>query len=840
MALVVVLALLLGHSAGAFSGFPQGSDAWGHFSKVHLLMANFPHVEWNDAWYSGLPYFQGSYPPLYHALVALGAFLSGAAIPSAMTAVTAASVIVTAVCFYGFVRVLTSSRPAGLVAALLLLGTPAYWALILDDGMYPRLSGIAWLSVALLGAALHLRRRSRWWLVLTAVATAGALSSHPIVGGPGALLVAAMLAFGPGPTAAVAYDRTRAFALGTGGLAAYFYLPLLLTYHGQQTRLYYPPLPLKALFWPQEPPSYIHALSPVLVPAGLAIATALILLARVGRLRLAARGPAILAGVCAAMGLAWLIYARIGAWKIESVNGLKPSDTLVFIGLLLAAGCALGLGALLKTGLGTAGGRALGVSGLLVAGLSVAVTAPMLPKSRHEPNDVSKRSLIATFPREATAQHEFRVAAPVDFASDWINARYDVPQVRGYQAQAIPHLDWQVWLEDALKEPRWSPPERQFLVDWYGVRWVYAGPGPTKFAPYEQEPRSFTRLASTSVGPDFRVYRYRRPGAILTARSTKTVLVLGDDSHYNTTLRAIAPAGESSKGTIPIHGGRFIDSYSRQELAQFDAVLLYGASASDPAKAARLLAQYVRDGGGLVVDGADARGLVDELGRRGAPVPVTQTIPYQVRASWQMSPQPTSLVRGIQFNAFSPPTYLQHRPWAVATAIRLQPWAHWDLASGTGEVMASGRYGAGKAVWVGMNLPFHVSVFRNPVESRFLTQILAAIARRRQVADPQFAARFVNAERREIRVTAGGTGVLLKETASDQWHATLNGSETRIYRAGPDMMYVPIGTARRPVQLVFEYRTGTVERLGFALTAAAVLALVGFGLRRRRGRRRRT
>jgi hypothetical protein len=129
-----------------------------------------------------------------------------------------------------------------------------------------------------------------------------------------------------------------------------------------------------------------------------------------------------------------------------------------------------------------------------------------------------------------------------------------------------------------------------------------------------------------------------------------------------------------------------------------------------------------------------------------------------------------------------------------------------------------------------MNLPFHVSVFRNVVESRFLARTVATVARRRKVADPQFAARFVNAERREIRVAAGGTGVLLKETASDQWHATLNGRETRIYGAGPDMMYVPIENARRPAQIVFAYRARTVERLGWSLSGAAVLALAGFGL----------
>jgi hypothetical protein len=149
-------------------------------------------------------------------------------------------------------------------------------------------------------------------------------------------------------------------------------------------------------------------------------------------------------------------------------------------------------------------------------------------------------------------------------------------------------------------------------------------------------------------------------------------------------------------------------------------------------------------------------------------------------------------------------------------------------------VMASGRYGAGNALWLGLNLPFHISVFRNPVESAFLVRILHSVAHRPPSVPPSYTERFVNGERREITVSAGGTGVLLKETASDQWHAKVDGRETRIYRAGPDMMYVPIAAGRRPVRVVFEYRVGSVERLGWVLTVATALALGGFALGGRR------
>jgi len=47
MLLLAALALLLGARAHAFSGFPKGYDAFGHVSKVHLILSTFPHVNWN-------------------------------------------------------------------------------------------------------------------------------------------------------------------------------------------------------------------------------------------------------------------------------------------------------------------------------------------------------------------------------------------------------------------------------------------------------------------------------------------------------------------------------------------------------------------------------------------------------------------------------------------------------------------------------------------------------------------------------------------------------------------------------------------------------------------------
>ena len=85
---LVALVVGMGARASAFAGTPKGYDAFGHIAKVTFLIENWPHVSWNYSWYSGMPTFQGSYPPGYHALVAVLAGPLGLGIPTARSTST--------------------------------------------------------------------------------------------------------------------------------------------------------------------------------------------------------------------------------------------------------------------------------------------------------------------------------------------------------------------------------------------------------------------------------------------------------------------------------------------------------------------------------------------------------------------------------------------------------------------------------------------------------------------------------------------------------------------------------------------------------------------------------
>jgi hypothetical protein len=50
---IAAATLFAGFSNHAFTGFPKGYDAYGHMSKIKLLVDYFPNTDWNYQWYSG-------------------------------------------------------------------------------------------------------------------------------------------------------------------------------------------------------------------------------------------------------------------------------------------------------------------------------------------------------------------------------------------------------------------------------------------------------------------------------------------------------------------------------------------------------------------------------------------------------------------------------------------------------------------------------------------------------------------------------------------------------------------------------------------------------------------
>jgi hypothetical protein len=876
--------LLVGERARAFSGFPKGNDVWGHLSKTQFVLDNWPHISWNYEWYSGMPSFQGSYPPGYHVLVALVAKLGHMPVATAMTRLAFVAVVALVIGVYGTVRAATAHRGAALAAAALMIGAPTLWSQVVTLGLYPRLLGLSCASLALAGATRLAERGGRLTALGTSEALAAALSMPPVVGVGAIALVGGALLLGPRATAL----RRSAQAVGvialSSALASFFYLPLLLVGRSQSPwtgneRL----LNWRALGWPAH--GSLDGLTPLLLlPGALVAVLAVRTLVRPhvslpnkvalgvevswfasqdpgdalppgappAVLRYAAwRDAVALAGFPLRLALLLLVgvpvvlaYGAIG-YVVPGfrfyVNGLQPYDLLVYPAWLLSTAIGLGLVAAwrLFDGHRLRLVRALRLASPAMVAAAVLVglvaAAAIVPDGTRENNDATDRTKIDMLPSASRGQHQLRLASASDSTSNFVNAVSDIPQTRGYQDHGNVQLDYQVWFERNLLGAEGSTEVRRFMMDWYGVGWVFADEGSGSLSPYREDPATFAPIELKHSYSTLETFRNRDPAPILTARTTPTALVLGDQAHYDLVLRALASGGVASRELVTVHGPVALDDVDLSDLRRFDTVLVYGAQLRSPEVVAERLSAYARGGGRLVVDDSELDGVAHQLvDARQNPLPIKAINRVSVLRHWDWTAASDPVLQGIDTTAFGPPSYAGSGVWEVEAGT-LDRDASALLTSGAHVVTATHRLGTGRVTWSGMGLPYHASVFPSVDEGSFLGRLLSADFT--PTTDPEQTASFVNSERREIAAGPDARGVLLKEHLAPDWHASINGREVPLWSAGPGLMWVSLPEHHAGVRVVFEYRLGLVEKAGYGLSGFALLVTLALALSGRFWRR---
>jgi hypothetical protein len=423
----------------------------------------------------------------------------------------------------------------------------------------------------------------------------------------------------------------------------------------------------------------------------------------------------------------------------------------------------------------------------------------------------------------------FRVASPSDNLSVWLNGVYDVPQTRGYAAIAqIPNPDSQFWLDSTAWNGNASESQRQFLFDWYAVKWVYV---PAPYLPstagvvskLAAHPELYAPLSSSSSALNL-TFTYLRPTPIADASNAPVILVIGQPENYQLVFRDLSYSGFDTSRAIPVEGGPYIDDYSAQDLAQFDEVVIYGGLAHDTAKALDLLSGYVNSGGGLFFE-SSGTALGGGAGAR-EPLPITGATNLGVQGDWRFTEESSPITDGIDFSSFGPPGY-RGGSWTVSAATGVRSWAQTVLRSGSNSVVVEGQLGQGRVVWSGLNLPFHIDSYQSSEESRFLTTAIAWASRATSHANATASAHTDGPQQMTISVDSNVRGVLFKESWFDRWHAYINGREVGILRAGPGFMYVkfPAGT-RFPATVEWRYEKSVVDWAGIVMSAATLIGII--------------
>ena len=814
---LTVTVIVLGAATGAFTGTVKGYDGWGHLTKVVLVLRDFPAVDWNYDWYSGSPFFLGGYPPLFYFAASAVAWLgvNGAV---AMNLLMALSYVGMTLSLYGLVRVASGSRLAAIVASGLLLATAADWTPFVQQGLYTRIFGMGFASVAILAATLYVRRQTIARYAICIVAVWGALNSHVVLGALAVFAVGLVLVLVPGADGHTRPSRA-ALLIPPILLSAFYYLPLAFySQSGGQLTAAYPPLGVADLVLPAAP--YVNAPLVPLLP--------ITVLALIAWLRFRSRPPIAVTTrlmlVCGLLSAALLLYALA---PLPRVPGLRSYDMLFFLGWFLAALTGLALGSI-KISLARwqeNTGAVVLVAATLVAILGV---VPFVTQTMVRNAATPQTALSGWQPIDA-AETNFRVASPSDNLSVWLNAIYDVPQTRGYGAgPQITNPDWQFWLDSTAWNGNASEAQRRFLFDWYAVKWIYVP------APYMSStagvvpkltghPELYAALPSTD-GATSLTFSYLDPTPIAVATNAPTILVIGQPENYQVVVRDLSYSDFDTAHAIPVQGGPYVDDYTAQDLARFDEVLIYGGLAHDHARALDLLNGYVTSGGGLIVESngsplASGSGLSE-------PLPITGTADHQVAGDWQFAPESSPITDGIDFSSFGPPIY-NGGPWTVAAATGVKSWAHAVVRSGADPVVVAGQLGQGRVVWSGLNLPFHIDSYRSAEESRFLTTAAAWASRSQNDVAAMSSANREGPQQVTISVKSQARGVLFKESWFDRWHAFVNGREVDVLRAGPGFMYVLLpNDSKFPATVQWRYEKSPADWAGIAVSVVALIALI--------------
>jgi hypothetical protein len=824
---LAVTVVVLGVATGAFTGAVKGYDGWGHLTKVVLVLRDFPAIDWNYDWYSGSTFFLGGYPPLFYFAASALAGL-GLNPEVAMNALIAFSYLAMTLSLYALVRIVTGSRLAGTVASGLLLATPALWTPFVQAGLYPRVFGMGFTSLAVLLAVMFLRRPSLGRYLLCLAAVWGALNSHLLLGALSMFAVGLVLVLVPDRGGNVRPWRI-ALLVPPMLLSAYYYLPLVFySQSGSQATASYPALGINDLVSLAAPSS-----NAPLVPL-----LPITVLALIVWLRFRSQQPPATTRLMLVCGLISAVLFLYALAPVPRIVGVRSTDVLFLLTWFLAALGGLAMGSIRV--LAVTWQRNSASAALLATTLVLILTVIPFVTQTMVRDPVRPETALAGWQPIDPTETNYRVASPSDQLSAWLNAVYDVPQTRGYAAiPQIPNPEWQFWLDSTAWNGDASEAQRAFLLDWYAVKWMYV---PAPYMPSTAgvvsklagHPELYAAIPSTSGGTSL-TFSYLQPTPIALAINAPSILVIGQPENYQVVFRDLSYSDFDTAHAIPVQGGPYLDDYSAQDLARFDEVLIYGGRAHDTAHAYGLLNGYVRAGGGLIIDSSGSP--LASGSETKEPIPITGATSHGVTSDWRFKTASSPITDGIDFSSFGPPAY-SGGPWAISAASGIRSWAQGVVWSGTDAVVVAGQLGQGRVVWSGLNLPFHIDSYRNAEESQFFTRAMAWASRSNNDVAATSSARRDGPQQTTISVASNARGVLFKESWFDRWHVYVNGSEVNVLRAGPGFMYVQLPKDTRfPATVEWRYEKAVVDWAGIVVSAATLVALITWPRWRGRARK---
>ncbi|RJR29720.1 hypothetical protein C4564_01790 [Candidatus Microgenomates bacterium] len=467
-------------------------------------------------------------------------------------------------------------------------------------------------------------------------------------------------------------------------------------------------------------------------------------------------------------------------------------------------------------------------------------------------------------------QKNFRLYSADQTMNIWWNAVFPTPLLRGYFDP--PGADYFFWLDAALNEdsdvgedqlvaafdypPEISHRNREYLVDWYAVKYFEAGhPGSTVYAPLpadfdtddyfvEKEELDLNYEKFTHGNMLLQYYElyddYVTP--ILLATNAKTLGVIATDQGYDTMMRVLADINIPSMRLIPIKLGENINDVKNADLSFLDGLIVYDYRYGNRGNAFTKLADFVRSGKPLFIDtGTELKEAEDQNLPEIFPFSASDRKP--LGSDWDLTEGDSALLQDISTTQFDPLIF-DNKPWSLSfprEPENLREGADVILAHQEKPVLISYSVGNGTVIWSGMNLPYHVIRQHNLEEVDLFANILAGmftIPETTVVDLPKTDVDFVSAQKREI-TSSNATGILFKEMAYPGWQASIQKIENgrsvgrstglKVYSAGPanpGFMYVRVPENYQKDTFKVTLRYGGSRKL-WLLSMLSIIVILG-------------
>lgn len=802
---IVFLTYVYGAEIGAFTGFPKGYDAYGHMSPTRIVRDSWPYLYWNPYWDSGTGLLIRSYPPTTYLL---GAFMSkffSWSLEKVFIFLAEASLSLIVLGVFCFVFILTGKIIPSLLASLLLISSPAFWAYVIEGGFYTRTLSTAPLVFAWLFICLYIQRerKERWniWYFLSILSLYLAATTHQLAV-VWAILSVVFLVSRWAKTRLELITKVLYLFVPVGLLGAFYYFPLVFTL-GNNTpswgkfpgQLSYAPVSLARLF---KPVSTVAAVPVILIPLAL-----ISIFLRFGQKikKESQKNVLEVSKVMVVLAAISLCYAfgLFGGY----IYGVCPHTFLFYFVLFLSIFVGLGFGLVQKVA------PVERILLLALCGVIIFSWQKQIPGLKKRAVDYS-RMHQGTFQSVIVDANDmnYRFGNASEVVAGWFNLENMSPQTRDYHYLDPLYPDWQYFLEYTVWTKDESYNETNFLLDWYGVKNFVVNP-PTGGVRRVSPGKFANRTEYKEVGQYGFAYQQATP--ILSASNTPVVAVVADQSSYDVLVRDLALGNLNSQVLIPLKIGERVSDLDREDLSRFDGVILYGFKGGIGGRTALKLTEYLKEGGWLLIE-KSKEGLRGELPD---PWPLKRSFPTTIGGDWQWEGNESG--GKVDFGEGN---------WGVEVAGDVKNWAQPLVFFQDQPVVVEGQLDKGKVIWSGLNLPYHLSVSGDPEELKFFQDSLLSLLKKeeeRKTVD--FEARFVHNQRREIEVKEKAKGILFKESYFPNWKAYVQTSnKIRIYPAGPMMMYVPLSNEEFPLKVVLSYQVSFMEKAGL------VISLITFGL----------